>query len=81
MQEHGLSADMPDSEVDEILQYYTDSVSVGLFSNNGGDGEIDSDLDVYGVGDQTKDGAGMPKIEDFWYFDALYGALDRFGRR
>ena len=81
MRDHGLLADVPESQVDEFLQYYEDSVSVGLFSNNGGDGEVGSDLEVYGWTEEAKDGAADWKVEKFWYFEALQSALDRLGRQ
>ncbi len=81
MRDHGLLVDLPESEVDKILQFYQDSVSVGLFSNNGGDGEVVSDLELYGSTEEFKNGAADWKVERFWYLEALRDALDRLGRQ
>ena len=81
MRAHGLLADLPESTLDAILRYYRGAVSDGLFSNNGGEGELGSDLELYGVSGPEDAGASKPKPENFWHMDALQASLERLGRQ
>ena len=81
MAENGLLNDLSDAQKNEILRYYRDAVADSLFSDNGGSGELGSDLDLYGLPDVELPEVTQPDSETFWYLPPLNAALERLGRR
>jgi NitT/TauT family transport system substrate-binding protein len=76
-----LMPDMPAKDVQEILPYYEESVSTGMFSSNGGGEQaVRGDFEFYGFAGTIKGDPASLKVEDFWYLAPLDRALGKLGR-
>jgi NitT/TauT family transport system substrate-binding protein len=78
---YNLLPDLEEEEVKEIGPYYSEAVSVDLFSDNGGGIEaVEGDFEFYGFAGTIQGDISQLKVEDFWYLDPLNRALNKLGR-
>ena len=78
---HGLLDGVTEERVEEISAYYREAVAAGLFSDNGGDGEISADIGFYGMAETTEPEAGSGQIDDYWDLKPLHAVLEDAGRK
>jgi NitT/TauT family transport system substrate-binding protein len=70
----GLLKDLPPKLEEEILPFFQEAVSNGVFPNDGGaEGAAKNDLEFYGLSGAIK--GDNPKVEDFWHLAPLKAAL------
>lgn len=81
-QRYGLLADVPEELEAEIVPYFRDAATAGLYPENGGDAaSVRDDFAFFSVAGQLQGAPEDLAVEDFWTFEPLDAALERVGRR
>lgn len=81
MRARGLLDGVTEERIGEINTYYREAVAAGLFSDNGGDGDLAADLAFYGVEPPPEAAAGGANIDDYWDLKPLHAVLEDAGRK
>ncbi|MGO1075878.1 ABC transporter substrate-binding protein [Inquilinus sp. CA228] len=77
-----LLADLPAELEPEIVPFYQDSVTAGMYPLNGGsEVAVKDDFAFYAVAGQLQGDPATLKVEDFWTFTPLNKALNKVGRK
>ena len=77
---YNLLPDLPAELEGEVVPYYEESVPTGMFPNNGGDEtSAKDDFAFYALAGQIEGDPASLKVEDFWTFEPLKGALAKVG--
>jgi len=78
---YNLLPDMPDQDVADIVPYYSETVSTGAFSSNGGGvAAVEGDFEFYGFAGTIKGDLSKLKVNDYWHLAPLDKALNKLGR-
>lgn len=81
MQEYGLLDDVPPEKIEEIREFYRDSVHLEMFSNIGGLDEVQDDLEFFKVAKGGPASSAEEEIEDFWDFEPLRASMARIAKQ
>jgi NitT/TauT family transport system substrate-binding protein len=78
---YNLLPNMPEQDVADIVPYYSETVSTGAFSSNGGGvAAVEGDFEFYGFAGTIKGDLSKLKVEDYWHLAPLDKALSKLGR-
>lgn len=80
-EKYNLLPDMDADDVKDIEPSFTESVRVGLYSNNGGSRDsVKQDFEFFTVSGSMDGDPATLKVDDFWYFEPLDRALAKLGK-